>query len=457
MKYLTLKSVTNLAIKSCKPSIIYQRKLNALSSEIINNLKKNSSDFPVTNISLAGSIAKGTWLPNHADVDIFIKLDKNSTRQQLEKSLEIGKITLQKYKWYLRYSEHPYIEALIPFENSEIKVNIVSCFDVSPSNWKSAADRSTYHTEYILENFTPKMKDEVRLLKKFLISNNLYGAEIKVQGFSGYVCELLVLKYKTFNNILKNICNFTYGSSIYFNENDSKFVNLHGTSIIILDPVDPQRNLGSAISNESLNKFIFISTQFLNNPSLDFFKSPKLIINKNLADNLLLIYFKHDTKPVDILWGQLRRSINHLSKFIINNDFSIFRSTISSNDKNQSGFIFLIDQMNISKIKIHSGPMINMIDESMNFVKKNQRKNLLFWLNESGHINSIQNRNYFDLKNLLSSTDSQSSLGLAPGLKKDFYNNFRLYSGKSVISFSSKKPWLYDSVCDLIGFESHLY
>ena len=70
MKYLTLKSVTNLAIKSCKPSIIYQRKLNALSNEIIDNLKKNSSDFPVTNISLAGSIAKGTFLKNDHETRI---------------------------------------------------------------------------------------------------------------------------------------------------------------------------------------------------------------------------------------------------------------------------------------------------------------------------------------------------------------------------------------------------
>jgi len=36
------------------------------------------------------------------------------------------------------------------------------------------------------------MKDDVRLLKQFLQSNSVYGAEIAKQGFSGYVAEVLV-------------------------------------------------------------------------------------------------------------------------------------------------------------------------------------------------------------------------------------------------------------------------
>jgi tRNA nucleotidyltransferase (CCA-adding enzyme) len=42
------------------------------------------------------------------------------------------------------------------------------------------------------------MLGEVRLLKKFMKGTGVYGAEIKIGGFSGYLCELLILKYRSF-------------------------------------------------------------------------------------------------------------------------------------------------------------------------------------------------------------------------------------------------------------------
>ena len=37
------------------------------------------------------------------------------------------------------------------------------------------------------KSLTQKMKNEVRILKTFLKSNGIYGAEIAKQGFSGYI------------------------------------------------------------------------------------------------------------------------------------------------------------------------------------------------------------------------------------------------------------------------------
>ena len=57
------------------------------------------------------------------------------------------------------------------------------------------------------------------------------------------------------------------GNSIYFNDSHSKFTKLHeNSSIIMLDPVDPKRNLGTAVSLQNLHKFIYISKKFLDNP-----------------------------------------------------------------------------------------------------------------------------------------------------------------------------------------------
>ena len=95
---------------------------------------------------------------------------------------------MKSFKPYVRYSEHPYVEATI----KGTKVNVVPCYDVKEGQWQSAADRSPFHTKFMLESLTGVMKNEVRLLKKFLSCNKIYGSEIARQGFSGYVAEVLI-------------------------------------------------------------------------------------------------------------------------------------------------------------------------------------------------------------------------------------------------------------------------
>ena len=465
---MDINSIKKSVLDKQKPSLSYSKKLIKFANDLIYELwcnnylnGKHSPRFPVSDIVLGGSIAKGTWLKNSADIDIFIKLDSTSNRKILESSLEIGKATLDSlnYFWELRYSQHPYIEAQASFSGKIIKINIVSCFDVNPKNCISAADRSPHHTDYILNNFSSKMKNEVRILKQFLISQKIYGAEIKTQGFSGYFCELLILKYKTFQNVLKQMSNFTPGNSIYFDDSHSKFTKLHeNSSIIMLDPVDPKRNLGTAISFHNLNKFIYLSSKFLDNPSVGFFTKHKIIINNSLLDNLFVIYFNHNPKTIDTLWGQLRRSFNHTSNYLTKNGFNIVRSTISSNDKDQSAFLFLVEDLTISNTKLHLGPLSHMKNESFAFVKKNKRKSLIFWIDSDGHINSLQLRKYPIIKDLLvNSITSDNILGIAPGLKNSFNSTSKTYTGKSILSLSKNKSWLAESLGDVIGTDSKLY
>ncbi|MFL2933084.1 MAG: CCA tRNA nucleotidyltransferase [Nitrososphaerales archaeon] len=469
--YLNLTSIKKSVLDKHRPSPSYSKKLIEFTNDLIyelwcnNDPDHNASHFPISDIVLGGSVAKGTWLKDSADIDIFIKLESDSTRKDLENSLEIGKKTLDSlnYSWKLRYSEHPYIESEVNLHGRDIKINIVSCFDVNPTDWNrgthSAADRSPHHTNYILNNFTSSMKNEVRLLKQFLISNKIYGAEIKIQGFSGYFCELLILKYNTFQNVLKQISDFTPGNSIYFDDSHSKFTKLHeDSSIIMLDPVDPERNLGTAVSSQNLHKFIYLSQKFINNPSKSFFTKIDPKLNVSLADNLFLIHFKHDEKTIDTLWGQLRRSFNHVSNYVSKNDFTIVRSTISSNDKDQSSFIFLLDSLSISDTRLHLGPFSYMKKESVAFIQKNKKQSLTFWIDSNGQINSLQPRKYPKIKDLLGdSINSANILGIAPGIKTSFQNTSKIHTGKSIISFSKNKSWLHESLGDVIGTESRLY
>ena len=92
------------------------------------------------------------------------------------------------------YAEHPYIRGY--YKN--YKIEIVPCYKIEKASQKlSAVDRTPLHTQFIKENLKENQKKEVRLLKQFLIGIDWYGAEADVEGFSGYLCEILILTFKS--------------------------------------------------------------------------------------------------------------------------------------------------------------------------------------------------------------------------------------------------------------------
>ena len=456
---ISTSSILSSALKECKPTKIEEKRMLKLYDDINSKITNISKNYNISDIKLGGSLAKGTWLKNNADIDIFIKLPSNCTKKDLENSLEIGQSVLKEYKPYLKYSEHPYVEAQVPFgKSSKVKVNIVSCYDVSKGNWKSSADRSPYHTNFIKSHLSSKKKDEVRLLKAFLFANKLYGAEIKIQGFSGYICEFLILKYGSFIKLLRAMSKLDQSSTILLDDKDFIFSHLHDArNLKILDPIDPKRNLATAIAPYNLSKFIFLSNAFLNKPSKHYFKHRQIHLNYNLLDNVLLISFNHKSRPVDILWGQLRKSLKHINQSFEKNDFHVIRSTIASNDSTESIFVFLLKNLKLDNAKLHMGPDIAMFNQSANFLDHNKTKRIIAWIGDNGRLYSLNFRKNNDIRSffkILISNEKQ--FGMSKGIKFDFKHNYKLVTGKPILSLAKNKPWLYSSLGDIIGTESYL-
>ena len=113
--------------------------------------------------------------------------------------LKIAKKAAGDAKQLERFAEHPYLEIFI----DGYRVDIVPCYDAKPGEWQSATDRTPYHTDYIKAHLAKELRGEVRLLKKFMQGIDVYGAEIKVGGFSGYLCELLIMKYGSFTETMR--------------------------------------------------------------------------------------------------------------------------------------------------------------------------------------------------------------------------------------------------------------
>ena len=196
---------------------------------------------------------------------------------------------------------------------------------------------------------------------------------------------------------------------------DFIFSHLHDArNLKILDPIDPKRNLATAIAPYNLSKFIFLSNAFLNKPSKHYFKHRQIHLNYNLLDNVLLISFNHKSRPVDILWGQLRKSLKHINQSFEKNDFHVIRSTIASNDSTESIFVFLLKNLKLDNAKLHMGPDIAMFNQSTNFLDHNKTKRIIAWIGDNGRLYSLNFRKNNDIRSFFYEQAVRSPAALMP-------------------------------------------
>ena len=74
-----MKSISNiisLALKECQPSAEDVEKLTKIAIETKSLVSRNISP-KVVDVVFGGSFAKGTWLKDEVDIDIFIKIDNS--------------------------------------------------------------------------------------------------------------------------------------------------------------------------------------------------------------------------------------------------------------------------------------------------------------------------------------------------------------------------------------------
>ena len=405
----------------------------------------------VHSVEIGGSVAKGTWLADNVDVDIFVKFDSTISKKRLEDlGVNIGRDALLPNDSFLRYSEHPYVEGII----DGVTFNIVPCYDVVKGSWKSSADRSPYHTSFMKNRFNKSLKNETRLLKKFLKVLGLYGAEIKVKGFSGYVCEVLILKYGSFISVLKAMSDLVGGEILSLDDVDEDITEKFDTQLVILDPVDNRRNLGAAISPVNVSSFIMASRSFLEKPSIMFFKGISVseitdkVKKSTLLDRISIVILRHEPRTVDILWGQLHRSVDSLSKQISKVGFNVLRTSVASDEDSTSAFIFLLDSLVLPKSQIKMGPNVNMKGEVSKFLNSNRKWSKLMWVGHDQRIYIMGDRRFLEFEKLLYSLldDTAKGSGVAPGLKRALESRIEVISGKNIAKSTSGRQWLIEAL-----------
>jgi len=211
-----MNSILRYANKEATPSKKLQQKkqrVAKIACDLVSQCIEKHAQ--VVGFELGGSYAKGTWVPekpvDDVDIDIFVKFNKKTPEKDFRNiGTKIGFESLKKYRPYTRHAEHPFVEAII----EGTRVNIVPCYDVNKGEWQSATDRSIYHTKFMSQKLSGSLKGEVRILKKFFLHIDVYGAEIAKEGFSGYVSEVLISYFGSFEKTIKKISGLKKGQII---------------------------------------------------------------------------------------------------------------------------------------------------------------------------------------------------------------------------------------------------
>ena len=189
-------------LKEIKPSPKEERELLSFAQRCLKVTKRVAKRYKAEAM-LVGSLTRKTWLKDKREFDIFILFPEDTPIQRLEKyGLLIGKKVVEKLKGTctIEYAQHPYVSA----EVNSVKIDLVPCYKLkSAEKLKSAVDRTPFHVAWLKKHLKQKQSNEVRLLKAFLKAHELYGADAKIQGFSGYASELLIIAYKSFLGVLK--------------------------------------------------------------------------------------------------------------------------------------------------------------------------------------------------------------------------------------------------------------
>lgn len=451
---MSLEAILKRVAGEVTPSASRRRAVSSVLERVIAGFERATATVKVKpSIRVGGSFAHDTWLPTDTDVDVFMLYPKEVEREEFERSgLELAERALADHSPVRRYAEHPYIEARL----DQVIVNAVPCYDVPRGGWLSAADRSPHHTSYMQAKLTEGHKAQVRILKQFMRAQGLYGAEIKVRGFSGYACEVLTLKYGTFLSFVTEAARWSRGQVVSLEGGEERASLLfRDAPLIILDPVDTTRNLASAVSPEKLGELIFLSRSFLASPSYSFFRERKLkpldSPPRHIVDNTLLLRFDYRDKSEDILWGELWKTAEGLAKHLEKDGLHVLRYTISARE-GRAAVAFLISSLDLPEVLYRRGPDIFMAEAVSNFMASAARCSDSWWMGDDLRVRTVARADAHTAVDLITKymKNPVGTVGFARGLADDAISTYDVLAGPR--AYSSRRATDREALGQLAGY-----
>jgi len=365
------------------PSEEETRRVESFADKVVLTLKKALDDLNIDCIvEIEGSVAKKTWISRAVDFDIFILLPPPETKDYKPMLKNLLHQLMKKIPWksQIRYAEHPYLHIWI----NNFEVDIVPAFRSPPDNIISAVDRTPHHTRYVCSRLSEELRNEVRLLKSFLKGINAYGAEIKTGGFSGYSCELLIIHYGSF---LRTIEEFSKRRRIFVDLTDSwkpreafkKFSHF----FILIDPVDRNRNVTSALREDTFSYTQLLSKLFLLKPSVKFFfpqapqrEIPEILDILSKRKIHLVVLRKRKDVPPDVYWGQAMKILRRIERVVRNTDYKLIHIDAIDGKNSMILLIETVFDTTPTPRKLIGPPTYANIDDIISFINKHKKESI---------------------------------------------------------------------------------
>jgi tRNA nucleotidyltransferase (CCA-adding enzyme) len=252
----------------------------------------------------------------------------------------------------------------------------------SPAKALNITDLSPLHSIWVNKK-TKKLKDDIRLAKQFCKANRLYGAESYIGGFSGYVLEILVAHYGSFENLLKAATKWKVKEVVdpenYYPKKDALFhlnTSKQQSPLIIIDPTDKDRNAAAALSLMVFEKFKKIAAEFVKNPSEKLFEKEEITLQSLKAVTQkkkgYLVYLKVEPLPgkVDVSGAQMVKAFEHINDKLKN--FGIKDNGWEWDKQKKAEFYFILDKNELPEFELRAGPPVQMTSFVEDFKKKNK-------------------------------------------------------------------------------------
>ena len=415
-------------LERIKPGPSERKRLQEVSVALITRIESMAEGCGLElKAMLVGSAARGTWLAGDHDLDVFLGV---GVEDDLEKALELARRISPDHRE--KYAEHPYVQARI----DGFEVDLVPCYLVDDaSHLRSAVDRTPFHNRYVKQRIAG-LEDEVLLLKQFMKGSGVYGSELRVGGFSGYLAELLVLCYGSFAAVIEAASLWKPGLKL---DLEGRGRVEQADPLVVVDPVDPGRNVAAALTLNRMLQFALAARTFMARPDIEFFfANPPAPLSDREIEALmeergtlpLLIEFAAPDVVEDVLYPQLRKAESSVNALLERKGFSILRSDVISYS-NRAALLLEMEVWRLSRACRREGPPVWQADHISRFLAAHP-KTLSGPYVKDGRLVVEEERRYAQAADLLAA--ELASLSLGRHISASIRSGYKIYAGKELLA-----------------------
>jgi len=425
---VTRSSLESAVLETLRPTPAEREHVCGIAKRLLEAIAKTGKAEGM----VVGSIARHTWVSGDRDLDLFMLFDAGLPREQLEADgLALARTIAAEFSssFHEKYAEHPYINAVI----DDVDVDLVPCYNVdSAERIQSAVDRTPFHTRYITDKINGLI-DDVLLLKRFAKAGGIYGSDQMTEGFSGYLCELLVLYYGGFTPLLVAAAAWKPQTIIVPESHGAKEFD---EPLVMIDPVDSKRNVAAAVSLDRMAEFVELARGYLDAPSAAFFEVPKEsplsrdelgALMQERGTSLYAITFATPPYIEEIVVPQLKRSTSGIAEFLERNGFSVHHAHYCMG-KEECMILVELLVSELPAVKSHAGPPVWNRVNADKFREKHRDSALPGPYINNGRYETEVAREFRKAGDLLRS-EGMHQIGHGKHVRETFANGWQVHEG----------------------------